>query len=149
MMQLKQWLRPLILGLVVQLAVVMVPNTALAAWLNFEDMYAGATSEGLILSDSLLSLNGQNVTMQGYMAPPLKPTINFFVLTETPMDICPFCSTDADWPSDIVVVYMDDSVTALPYDQDITVSGQLEVGSYVDGETGFVSLVRLRGAEVY
>ena len=47
-MQLKQWLRPLILGLVVQLAVVMVPNTALAAWLNFEDMYAGATSEGLI-----------------------------------------------------------------------------------------------------
>ncbi len=148
-MQLKQWLRPLILGLVVQLAVVMVPNTALAAWLNFEDMYAGATSEGLILSDSLLSLNGQNVTMQGYMAPPLKPTINFFVLTETPMDICPFCSTDADWPSDIVVVYMDDSVTALPYDQDITVSGQLEVGSYVDGETGFVSLVRLRGAEVY
>ena len=83
-MQLKQWLRPLILGLVVQLAVVMVPNTALAAWLNFEDMYAGATSEGLILSDSLLSLNGQNVTMQGYMAPPLKPTINFFVLTETP-----------------------------------------------------------------
>lgn len=148
-MQLKQWLRPLILGLVVQLAVVMVPNTALAAWLNFEDMYAGATSEGLILSDSLLSLNGQNVTMQGYMAPPLKPTINFFVLTETPMSICPFCSTDADWPSDIVVVYMDDSVTALPYDQDITVSGQLEVGSYVDGETGFVSLVRLRGAEVY
>lgn len=115
-MQLKQWLRPLILGLVVQLAVVMVPNTALAAWLNFEDMYAGATSEGLILSDSLLSLNGQNVTMQGYMAPPLKPTINFFVLTETPMVICPFCSTDADWPSDIVVVYMDDSVTALPYD---------------------------------
>lgn len=148
-MQLKQWLRPLILSLVVQLAVVMVPNTALAAWLNFEDMYAGATSEGLILSDSLLSLNGQNVTMQGYMAPPLKPTINFFVLTETPMAICPFCSTDADWPSDIVVVYMDDSVTALPYDQDITVSGQLEVGSYVDGETGFVSLVRLRGAEVY
>lgn len=148
-MQLKQWLRPLILGLVVQLAVVMVPNTALAAWLNFEDMYAGATSEGLILSDSLLSLNGQNVTMQGYMAPPLKPTINFFVLTEIPMAICPFCSTDADWPSDIVVVYMDDSVTALPYDQDITVSGQLEVGSYVDGETGFVSLVRLRGAEVY
>lgn len=55
---------------------------------------------------------------------------------------------NADWPSDIVVVYMDDSVTALPYDQDITVTGQLEVGSYVDGETGFVSLVRLRGAEV-
>lgn len=147
-MRLKQWLRPLLLGLAVQLFVTMMPNTALASWLNFGDMYAGATSEGLILSDSLLSLNGQSVTMQGYMAPPLEPSINFFVLTETPMAICPFCSTDADWPSDIVVVYMDDSVTALPYDQDITVTGQLEVGSYVDGETGFVSLVRLRGAEV-
>lgn len=148
-MQLKQWLRPFILGFALQLFIVAVPHTAFANWLSFGDMYAGATSEGLILSDSLLSLNGQTVTMQGYMAPPLKPSINFFVLTETPMSICPFCSTDADWPSDIVVVYLDDAVTALPYDQDITVTGQLDVGSYVDGETGFVSLVRLLGSEVY
>ncbi len=119
-----------------------------AQWLSFGEMYSGATSQGLILSDTLQSLNGSTVTMQGYMAPPLKPSINFFVLTEVPMSICPFCSTDADWPSNIVVVYLDDSVTALPYDQDITVTGQLELGSYVDSETGFVSLVRLRNATV-
>ena len=64
------------------------------------------------------------------------------------MAVCPFCSTDADWPSNIVVVYLENPVTALPYDQTITVTGTLSVGSYVDSETGFVSLVRINNAQV-
>ncbi|WP_298706104.1 hypothetical protein [uncultured Veillonella sp.] len=139
--------RYLLLLVVLQGAALAAPSVQ-AQWLSFDEMYAGATSQGLILSDTLQSLNGSTVTMQGYMAPPLKPSINFFVLTQVPMSICPFCSTDADWPSNIVVVYLDDSVTALPYDQDITVTGQLELGSYIDSETGFVSLVRIRNATV-
>lgn len=75
-----------------------------AASLDFSDMYSGASSEGLVFSDTLNSLNGSEVTMTGFMAPPLKPSINFFVLTETPMAVCPFCSTDADWPYNMVVV---------------------------------------------
>ena len=31
------------------------------------------------------------VEMRGYMAPPLKPEIDFFVLTSLPTAICPFC----------------------------------------------------------
>jgi hypothetical protein len=31
----------------------------------------------------------------------------------------------------------------------VTVTGTLELGSYVDSDTGFVSQVRLRGASVY
>lgn len=143
----KSTVRFLLLFCVLQ-GVALATPTVGAQWLSFGEMYAGATSQGLILSDTLQSLNGNTVTMQGYMAPPLKPSINFFVLTEVPMSICPFCSTDADWPSNIVVVYLDDAVTALPYDQDITVTGQLELGSYVDGETGFVSLVRIKNATV-
>jgi hypothetical protein len=112
-------------------------------------MYSGASAQGLIFSDTLRSLNGSSVTMSGFMAPPLKPSINFFVLTETPMSVCPFCSSDADWPYNIVVVYVDGSVDALPYDQQVTVTGTLELGSYVDSDTGFVSQVRLRGASVY
>jgi hypothetical protein len=65
------------------------------------------------------------------------------------MSVCPFCSSDADWPYNIVVVYVDGSVDALPYDQQVTVTGTLELGSYVDSDTGFVSQVRLRGASVY
>ncbi len=119
-----------------------------AASLDFSDMYSGASSEGLVFSDTLNSLNGSEVTMTGFMAPPLKPSINFFVLTETPMAVCPFCSTDADWPYNMVVVYVNGSVDALPYDQKVTVTGTLDLGSYMDGDTGFVSQVRLLDATV-
>ena len=119
-----------------------------AATLHFDNMYTGVTSQGLVLSNTLKSLDGREVTIQGFMAPPLKPTINFFVLTETPMSICPFCSTDADWPSNIVVVYLDDPVTALPYDRPITVTGRLSLGSRMDEETGFVSLVRIHADSI-
>ena len=119
-----------------------------AASLDFSDIYSGASSEGLVFSDTLNSLNGSEVTMTGFMAPPLKPSINFFVLTETPMAVCPFCSTDADWPYNMVVVYVNGSVDALPYDQEVTVTGTLDLGSYMDGDTGFVSQVRLLEATV-
>lgn len=119
-----------------------------AASLDFSDMYSGASSEGLVFSDTLNSLNGSEVTMTGFMAPPLKPSINFFVLTETPMAVCPFCSTDVDWPYNMVVVYVNGSVDALPYDQEVTVTGTLDLGSYMDGDTGFVSQVRLLDATV-
>ena len=146
------WLRTLSyrgLRMVMLLALLSVISPiVMAQTLSFDDMYAGASAEGLILSDTLKNANGTTVTMQGYMAPPLKPSINFFVLTQEPMAVCPFCSTDADWPSNIVVVYLENPVTALPYDQTITVTGTLSVGSYVDSETGFVSLVRINNAQV-
>ncbi|MCC8189245.1 MAG: hypothetical protein LIP77_01235 [Planctomycetes bacterium] len=112
--------------------------------LAFREMYAGASSLGIRLSDKLTRLTGQRVRMTGFMAPPLKPTLTFFVLTDVPMAICPFCSSDADWPEDIVVVKVRQAVTAIPFDRPIWVEGILEVGTEVDEETGFVSLVRIR-----
>lgn len=120
------------------------PATPLA----FEELYSGASSLGLQLSPKLRSLEGKRVSMVGFMAPPLKPTLAFFVLTQIPMSICPFCSTDADWPSNIVLVKLGDPVTALPFDQPIRVTGLLELGTQVDAETGFVSLVRIRADTV-
>lgn len=48
-----------------------------AASLDFSDMYSGASSEGLVFSDTLNSLNGSEVTMTGFMAPPLKALHQF------------------------------------------------------------------------
>ena len=110
---------------------------------SFKEMYKGASSLGIVLSDRIKALNGQNIVMERRMAPPLKPTLNFFVLTRVPMSICPFCSTDADWPYDIVVVYLKRNAPALPFDRPIRVTGRLELGTSTDAETGFVSLVRL------
>ncbi len=114
-----------------------------ATALDFSELYSGASPLGLELSPKLKSLEGKKVHISGFMAPPLKPTLSFFVLTKVPMSICPFCSTDADWPNDIVLVKLLQPVTALPFDRPITVTGNLEVGYQVDTETGFVSLVRI------
>ncbi|SMC74826.1 hypothetical protein [Sporomusa malonica] len=114
-----------------------------ATALEFNEMYSGASALGLELSPKLKSLDGKVVKISGFMAPPLKPTLSFFVLTKVPMAICPFCSTDADWPNDIVVVKLSQPVTALSFDRPITVTGRLELGYQMDDETGFVSLVRV------
>ncbi|MDQ0318182.1 hypothetical protein QO002_000320 [Pararhizobium capsulatum DSM 1112] len=63
------------------------------------------------------------------------------------MSLCPFCSSDADWPDNIVVVYLDEKQTFVQPSQTIEVEGTLEYGSWTDPETGFVSLLRLRGAQ--
>ena len=92
-------------------------------------------------------LAGKTVEMHGYMAPPLKPEIDFFVLTSLPTAICPFCDAAASWPDDIVLVNLSRPVRALAYDRLLDVSGILEIGIDTDEATGFVSLVRLRDAK--
>jgi hypothetical protein len=92
-------------------------------------------------------LAGTAVEMLGYMAPPLKPEIDFFVLTSLPTAICPFCDAAASWPDDIVLVKLSRPVRALAYDRLLNVSGILEIGIDTDAATGFVSLVRLRDAK--
>ena len=116
-----------------------------AETLSFEEMYSGWSEGALLFSEKLKNLEGEEVTVAGYMAPPLTPTVRFFVLTEVPMSVCPFCSSDADWPDNIIVVKVNEDITALPYDVPITVTGILEMGSETDEETGFVSQVRKIG----
>jgi hypothetical protein len=98
-------------------------------------------------TDKARKLAGTAVEMRGYMAPPLKPEIDFFVLTSLPTAICPFCDAAASWPDDIVLVQLSRPVRALPYDRLLSVSGILEIGVETDAATGFVSLVRLREAK--
>lgn len=122
--------------------------SAEAEEVSFDEIYSGYSADGLTFSDKTLSLEGGTVTVSGYMAPPLTPTIHFFVLTEVPMSVCPFCSSDADWPDNIIVVKVDDPITALPYDTPITVTGTLEIGSETDEETGFVSQLRVHADSI-
>lgn len=124
------------------------PARAAVRVLTFEDLYAGIGVLGMSFSDTVKALAGRPVEMRGYMAPPLKAEAAFFVLTAIPMALCPFCSSDADWPADIVVVYLDAKQTFLPPARLIAATGLLEVGSWTDPETGFVSLLRLRHGAV-
>jgi hypothetical protein len=111
--------------------------------LSFDEFYDGYNVRtGLILSDKLVSLDGQEVIIEGYMAPPLKAELDWFVLTRIQLAYCPFCSTAADWPDDIALVYLGEG-TIRPTEKPMRLYGRLEVGPSVDPETGMVSLVRI------
>lgn len=111
--------------------------------LQFNEFYSGFSMRtGLVLSEKLRSLDGETVIIEGYVAPPLKPLLDFFVLTRIPLSFCPFCSTDVEWPDDIALVYLPEP-QALSSEFPVRLTGQLEIGSNVDAETGMVSLVRI------
>jgi len=114
--------------------------------LGFDQLYKSFGPLGLEFSDRVKQLSGKEVAINGFMAPPLKAEASFFVLTEIPMSLCPFCSSDADWPDNIMVVYLAAKQTFVQYNAPITARGVLEFGSWTDPETGFISQLRLRGA---
>ena len=104
-------------------------------------------AEGAEFSQRAREFAGKPVELRGYMAPPLKPEVDFFVLTNLPMAVCPFCDSAAAWPEDIVLVFLNRPVRAIPYDRLIGVSGILHIGTETDVATGFVSRVRLRDSK--
>ena len=132
-------------------ASLLFPGTAWAAsdtpeTLAFADLYKSFGVRGLEFSDRVVALNGKRAQIRGFMAPPLKPELSFFVLTREPVALCPFCSSDAEWPVDIVVVYLTKSTLPRGFSDPVLVTGTLEVGSKIDAETGFVSQISIVGA---
>jgi len=92
-------------------------------------------------------LSGTVVTLQGFMAPLIHVQSDFFVLTEQPVAVCPFCTNLADWPHGIVVVYLKNTQVFREASYPITVKGVLQVGPLTDKDTGMFSQVRLVNAE--
>lgn len=111
--------------------------------LRFSDLYV----RGRELTESAAALDGRTVRMTGYMAPPLKPEIDFFVLTRRPMSVCPFCETEAEWPVDIVLAFSREPVEVVRYTDLVQVTGRFETGFETDAATGFMSFLRLRDIE--
>ncbi|WP_409202342.1 hypothetical protein [Suttonella sp. R2A3] len=124
----------------------LIPIATAKTIIDFNQLYGSFSPLGLEFSDRVKENVGKEVVIKGFMAPPLKAEAQFFVLTKMPMSICPFCSTDADWPTDIVVIYLKKKQTFTQYNQQIEVEGRLETGSWTDPDTGFVSQLRLRDA---
>ncbi|WP_246704130.1 hypothetical protein [Rhizobium sp. P38BS-XIX] len=127
-------------------AMAIATRTNAAEKLGFNELYKSFGPLGLQFSDKVKELNGKDVAINGFMAPPLKAEAAFFVLTEIPMSLCPFCSSDADWPDNIMVVYLSAKQTFVQFNAPIVAKGVLEYGSWTDPETGFISQLRLRDA---
>src|SRR3981081_4685351 len=125
----------------------LLPFSGLSARAGERITVAELWAAGGEFSPKAKQLAGEVVELRGYMAPPLKPEVDFFVLTNLPMAICPFCDSAAAWPEDIVLVFLHRPVRAIPYDRLIGVSGILHIGTETDVATGFVSRVRLRDSK--
>ena len=130
--------RRCLLGLIVAAGAPAWPGAA-ANRIRIRDLYG----RGAAFSEQALALNEQTVQIQGFMAPPLKPDVNFFVLTKLPMAVCPFCDSEMNWPNDIVLVRLRDRQDWVDFNQPIVVTGTLSLGTEIDEATGFVSRVRL------
>jgi hypothetical protein len=110
--------------------------------ISFKELYG----KRMVFSDKTLALAGQEVVIEGYMAPPLKADADFFVMTKIPLAVCPFCDNEADWPADILFVRMGERQDFVKFNRRIRVVGRLEMGTEKDEETGFVSRLRLADA---
>ena len=136
--------RRLILGGVL----ITLPGIACAReMLRFDGLYKNYGVRGMEFSDRLVTLSGSVIAITGYMAPPLKAESKFFVLSREPLSICPFCESDANWPVDIVVIYLRRVGPLSEAGARVIVTGRLETGSWTDPESGFVSLLRVVDAE--
>lgn len=112
---------------------------------RMRDLY----NKDLSFSDQALSFEGERISVQGFMAPPLKAETRFYVLTARPMSVCPFCESEADWPNDILAVYARDTISVMPFNVGIVTEGTLELGTYEDPDLGFVSRIRLTNANYH
>ena len=130
--------RRCLLGMIMAVGAPARPSAA-ADRIRIRDLYG----HGAAFSDQALALNEQRVQIQGFMAPPLKPDADFFVLTKLPMAVCPFCDSELDWPNDIVLVRLRGRQDWVDFNQPIVVTGTLALGTEIDAATGFVSRVRL------
>ena len=132
----------LIISTLLWMACYFTPAQAQDKPLYFGELY----KQRMQFSDKAKQLNGLPVRFYGYMAPPLKVESNFFVLTKTPLSVCPFCESEADWPDDLIFVTGDKPFRITPYNRKIVVSGLLDLGTDKHQETGFVSRVRILDA---
>ena len=128
-------------------AAASVPLLGLPAFADERLTFADLWTPDFDFSAMAQRLAGAPIEMRGYMAPPLKPEIPFFVLTREPTAVCPFCDSVATWPDDIILVLLARPVHAIAYDRPIRVSGVLDIGTETDEATGFVSRARLRDSK--
>ncbi|MGO4705101.1 hypothetical protein AB4072_04900 [Microvirga sp. 2MCAF38] len=124
-------------------AALLATRAQAGEWIAFDTLYKSFGVRGFEFADRIVALKGQEVSLTGYMAPPLRAESTFFVLTREPLAICPFCQSDADWPVDIVVIYLKAETPLVSAGAKITVSGRLDVGSSTDPDSGFVSQLRI------
>ena len=136
----------LVRGIAAVSAVLLVPRQSFAAATAEPLRMRALYNDDMSFSDLALSLEGERIGVAGFMAPPLRAETRFWVLTDTPQAVCPFCDDAAFWPDDILAIYSKRFLKVAAYDLPIVSTGTLRLGEDKSAETGFVSRARLEDA---
>jgi hypothetical protein len=113
-------------------------------FLGFDALFSNVGVLGHELSPKLVALDGQAVTMRGYLSPAGHEADGVLVLTRTPVASCSEGGEGHDWPDDAVFVFPADAAADLAPGRSVAVLGRLEHGLLRVAEAN--SLVRLRDA---
>ena len=102
---------------------------------------------GLEISDTLRRVDGQTVTLTGYMVQQETPAIGHFMLTPRPVQMSEHSDGDADdLPPATVLVYLDPAQKdwVVPHARGlVSLTGMLKVGRH-EGPDGRISWVQLQ-----
>jgi hypothetical protein len=134
--------RSIVAGLAAAFVPALTRNATAGDLLKVRELYDANQDFSALAKE----LEGTTVKVEGFMAPPLKADIKFFVLTKKPMAVCPFCETEAEWPDDILAIYTRRDFDVVAFNWRIEVTGELALGKKRDPHTGFLSMVRLENA---
>lgn len=108
----------------------------------FNDDFDPWTGTPPTLTDKLLSLDGKTVELKGYMAPPLKLGLDWFLLTDFPVGVCPYHSNVGQITAGMALIYVEGPEFPFTYEP-LRLVGELHIGELADPETGMVSIARL------
>ena len=112
------------------------------------DQLVTETAEGRAVSDLAQQLDGQEITLQGWMSPLSPLYANYFFLIGSPSEDCPFCAgAEVDF-YDVVIVYVEENhIVPFIFDP-VLVTGTLQVGYEQDGHMESYFRVQSRLTEV-
>ncbi len=105
-------------------------------------------NKDLSVSPKAQVLAGKRIDIFGYMSPPPVAESDFFVLTQRPLALCPFCDPDAEWPDQVMAIYTRTPAKLYPFNVLLRVRGTLQLGEDTHDATGFRSKIRMRDSFV-
>jgi hypothetical protein len=124
---------------------VLSQNSEILAFKSFYKLPVG--SQGLEMTDALLSAHGKERKIVGYMVQQERPHLGRFLLSPRPVQMSEHADGEADdLPAALVTVYLDASQSdwAVPHTRGrISLTGTVEVGRLEETD-GRVSWVRMR-----
>lgn len=145
-------------------AAAVAPTSLLASGATDVLSQSDLQANGFSFTDLARQLDGERITVTGFMTPPVRGAADLAVLVDRPTRICPVCTERAgeqamslcgpcssgNGPSlaKAMAIHAKQAIRKVPYNVRVDVTGTLEIGNEFEERTGFLSASRLLDADL-